>query len=474
MPRRPPRPRAPTALGYTAQATPTSCSSPTAIRDSRPGAVSAACLGCRRTRCGSSSRRRRRSRLTVFFRLLLAIPHFVWLSLWRVLVALIVPSRGFSSLVTGPPAAALHRFIAAWVRYYAHVWRLLVVIGGPFPGFVGARAATRSTSRSTPRSGSGAGSRCSAASSRSRRSCSPARSALVVSVVGFLGWLAALVTGRMPRRASQPRRRRRPLSRADQRVRAPRSPTATRTPRPALRDRPTGPSSSSSGPSRRTPPDGDRGPAERCAPGRLVAAAALAWLACAALLLRTAVLRLPRPAGGRPDAVFGRGARPPRRSLRALLPVTWLLAQLVLCRDAVLYARHGPASRGSRRPGRIGTGMLLGMLGLAIVWLVAGAVPAARRSGGTAATTTPTAAISRRCSATGSSSAASSVHLLRAARRDGARPPACRRRGGFRRRRSSSGSRSSSLSSTRTSSRDDGARDPPCGGGDASTRGSRG
>ena len=58
--------------------------------------------------------------------------------------------------------------------------------------------ATRSTSRSTRRSARTAGSRSSAPSSRSRPSSSPARSASCSFVIGFLGWFAALATGRMP------------------------------------------------------------------------------------------------------------------------------------------------------------------------------------------------------------------------------------------------------------------------------------
>jgi hypothetical protein len=79
----------------------------------------------------------RRSRLTVFFRLLLSIPHLVWLTLWGIafLVALIV--NWFVTLVAGRPARPLHRFMCAYLRQRLHVIAFLTVTTNPFPGFVG-------------------------------------------------------------------------------------------------------------------------------------------------------------------------------------------------------------------------------------------------------------------------------------------------------------------------------------------------
>jgi hypothetical protein len=78
-----------------------------------------------------------RSRLTVFFRLLLFLPHYVWLSLWGIaaLVALIV--SWFATLVLGRSPKALHRFLSAYVRYQAHAYAFLMLVGNPFPGFTG-------------------------------------------------------------------------------------------------------------------------------------------------------------------------------------------------------------------------------------------------------------------------------------------------------------------------------------------------
>jgi hypothetical protein len=45
----------------------------------------------------------RRSRLTVFFRLLLAIPHIVWFLLWSIAAAVAAIVNWFATLITGSP-----------------------------------------------------------------------------------------------------------------------------------------------------------------------------------------------------------------------------------------------------------------------------------------------------------------------------------------------------------------------------------
>lgn len=79
----------------------------------------------------------RRSRLTVFFRLLLALPHFVWLVLWGLAVFLAVIVGWFAALLTGHLPEAFHRFIAAYVRYEVHVFAFVGLVANPFPGFTG-------------------------------------------------------------------------------------------------------------------------------------------------------------------------------------------------------------------------------------------------------------------------------------------------------------------------------------------------
>jgi hypothetical protein len=80
----------------------------------------------------------RRSRLTVFFRFLLFLPHLVWLVLWSIAAAFAIMLNWLVALVAGRPPSALHRFISAYVRYSIHVFAYLFLIANPFPGFVGA------------------------------------------------------------------------------------------------------------------------------------------------------------------------------------------------------------------------------------------------------------------------------------------------------------------------------------------------
>ena len=89
----------------------------------------------------------------------------------------------------------------------------------------------------------------------------------------------------------------------------------------------------------------------------------------ALLLWRTAVpgdLRLPDvdPASLVPAATLDRAERYER-----FLRIDFVLSQLVLLGVLVLYAWRGARFAKESAAGRIGTGMLLGMIGLALVWL---------------------------------------------------------------------------------------------------------
>jgi hypothetical protein len=81
----------------------------------------------------------RRNRLTVFFRLLLVIPHLIWLVLWGIVALFAAIGNWFATLFTRTSPAGLHRFLAAYLRYQLHVGAYLYLIGNPFPGFAGER-----------------------------------------------------------------------------------------------------------------------------------------------------------------------------------------------------------------------------------------------------------------------------------------------------------------------------------------------
>jgi hypothetical protein len=140
----------------------------------------------------------RRSRLTVFFRLLLAFPHLIWLSLWGVVAFLVVVVNWFATLFRGCSPAGLHRFLAAYLRYQTHVFAYLYLTANPFPGFTG-RPGYPVDVEIAP-------------AARQNRWTVGFRIVLVIpaalvsfaygniaNIAAFLGWFAALATGRMPR-----------------------------------------------------------------------------------------------------------------------------------------------------------------------------------------------------------------------------------------------------------------------------------
>src|ERR1051326_4028976 len=79
----------------------------------------------------------RRTRPRVLFTLVLAIPHFVWLFLWSVLMVVVVIANWVATLATGRPAAGLHRLTCAYIRYATHVNAYVDLVANPYPGFSG-------------------------------------------------------------------------------------------------------------------------------------------------------------------------------------------------------------------------------------------------------------------------------------------------------------------------------------------------
>jgi hypothetical protein len=79
----------------------------------------------------------RRSRLTVLFRLPLSFPHLFWLTLWSILTLPAALASWVATLVRARSPQALHRFLAAYVRYAISVYAFLYVVANPFPGFGG-------------------------------------------------------------------------------------------------------------------------------------------------------------------------------------------------------------------------------------------------------------------------------------------------------------------------------------------------
>jgi hypothetical protein len=139
-----------------------------------------------------------RSRLTVFFRLLLAIPHLVWLFLWGVVVYLALVVGWLATLVMGRLPSPFHRFFAAYLRYQTHVLAFLTLVANPFPGFTGLAGSYPVDLEIEP-------------PARQRRWKTLLRLLLVIpahllsaalwaplSLVAVFGWFVGLFLGRMP------------------------------------------------------------------------------------------------------------------------------------------------------------------------------------------------------------------------------------------------------------------------------------
>lgn len=78
-----------------------------------------------------------RTRVTVLFRAILAIPHLIWLALWGIAAWIAVIVNWFATLIRSQSPDALHNFLAAYVRYAIHVTAYLLLAAAPYPDFEG-------------------------------------------------------------------------------------------------------------------------------------------------------------------------------------------------------------------------------------------------------------------------------------------------------------------------------------------------
>jgi hypothetical protein len=76
-----------------------------------------------------------RSRLTVFFRLFLLIPHVIVLWFYAIVALIVVVIAWFAALFTGRVPDGLHDFIAGYLRYYTRVVSYGTILADPFPPF---------------------------------------------------------------------------------------------------------------------------------------------------------------------------------------------------------------------------------------------------------------------------------------------------------------------------------------------------
>ncbi|HYZ18253.1 MAG TPA: DUF4389 domain-containing protein [Gaiellaceae bacterium] len=141
----------------------------------------------------------KRSRLTVFFRPLLAIPHAIWVTLWKYAIYVVAFINWWVTLFGGRTPEDLHLFISRYVRYQAHLSAYLSFLGNPYPTFFG-REGTYPIDVEID------------ARQRQRRLITLFRLILgipafllayvfgiVTAVVAIIGWFVCLILGRMPK-----------------------------------------------------------------------------------------------------------------------------------------------------------------------------------------------------------------------------------------------------------------------------------
>src|SRR5437016_4167895 len=78
---------------------------------------------------------RRRNRLTVLFRVILVIPHLIWLAIWSIGAFVAAVLNWFATLATARSPDGLHNFLALYVKYATHVYAYLLLAAGPYPPF---------------------------------------------------------------------------------------------------------------------------------------------------------------------------------------------------------------------------------------------------------------------------------------------------------------------------------------------------
>ena len=79
-----------------------------------------------------------RSRLTVFFRLLLAIPHLIAVAVWGIAAAVVAIVNWFATLILGTSPEGMHGFLASFQRYSTAVNGYFYLLSDPWPPFSGA------------------------------------------------------------------------------------------------------------------------------------------------------------------------------------------------------------------------------------------------------------------------------------------------------------------------------------------------
>lgn len=80
---------------------------------------------------------RKRSRLTVFFRWILAIPHYFWLFGWSIAVFFVIIVGWFAALIKGRLPDRMHAYLARYLTYSTRLTAYMNLLSNPYPPFNG-------------------------------------------------------------------------------------------------------------------------------------------------------------------------------------------------------------------------------------------------------------------------------------------------------------------------------------------------
>lgn len=164
-----------------------------------------------------------RWRLTVLFRLVLAIPHIIWFVIWSVLTLVVAIVGWIWALCTGRLPGELHRFFCAYIRYVTHLFGWFWLVTDPYPPFSGRpldgypldvvlpdpeqqqrvtvlfRFILAIPALILDLTLTGGGATATFSKGRNGSSAGGNASGGLVALAGFLGWFACLAKGKMPR-----------------------------------------------------------------------------------------------------------------------------------------------------------------------------------------------------------------------------------------------------------------------------------
>jgi hypothetical protein len=79
-----------------------------------------------------------RSRLTVFFRFIMVIPHLIWSVIYGIAAQLVAFAAWFAIVFTGRYPEGMYRFVAGYVRFSTRLLGYMDLVTDVFPPFDGA------------------------------------------------------------------------------------------------------------------------------------------------------------------------------------------------------------------------------------------------------------------------------------------------------------------------------------------------